>query len=34
MILYNQQATINEVVHHLCISNGSAHEIIEDQLWP
>jgi hypothetical protein len=33
MIVDNQQMTVNEVAHHLCISNGSAQEIIQDQLW-
>jgi hypothetical protein len=28
IILDNQWVTINEVAHHLCVSQGSAHEII------
>jgi hypothetical protein len=28
--LYNQQVTVNEVTHHFCITNGFAHEIIQD----
>jgi hypothetical protein len=30
MIPVNQLVTIHEVVHHLCISHGSAHGIIQD----
>jgi hypothetical protein len=32
MIQDNQQVTINVVAHHLCISNGFAHGIIQDWL--
>jgi hypothetical protein len=33
MIQDNHQGTTNVVAHHLCISHGFAHGIIEDQLW-
>jgi hypothetical protein len=32
MILDNQWGTIDEVVHHLCTSHGTAHGIIQDRL--
>jgi hypothetical protein len=32
MIMDNLLVTIDEVVHHLCISNDSGHGIIQDQL--
>jgi hypothetical protein len=30
VILNNQQVTVDEVAHHLCITHGFAHGIIQD----